>query len=323
MNIIIHFFNAILVFRLSLKLLEAFSIPNSLLIAYTVVLFWAIHPMHVEAVAWISGSKILFCTLFTLVSFNQFISAVRSNKWYYYLLSFLTFVISFYFKEQAIITPVMLLMFVVFYKLHHLKRIRLSVGETLFLLLSFGAAIYFGLYTIHVNYKEDLDFPPINYYPITQRVLLIAYCFYFYSVNLIAPHGLNYHREFPFVPYQHTPPEFVGYLIYSIAAIIVIFYIVWRSKNRHFYLLCLLIGLAQLSLELQVIPMTRPAIFADRYMYFPAIVFIAAITVALTALRKYPFAKLLYKPVVIAYLLYFTLYSNQMANYWHNLNMIR
>ncbi len=322
-NVVIHIINSLLVFKLAQHLLTVFSVPNKLFASYIVALFWSIHPMHVEVVAWVSGSKILLCTLFTLVSFNQFILGVVTKKVSLYLLSILCFVVSFYFKEQAIITPVMFLLLLIFYKLQNLKKIRFTVIEITFLFVMFGLTILFGLYTIHVNYARELDFPPINYYPLTQRVILIAYCLFFYFSNLIVPRNLKYHQEFPFSPYETTPDIFAIYAFIMLVAGALIVYLILRSKDRWFYAFCFLVALAQLSLELQIIPMTRPAMVADRYMYFPAITLLLALIPGLMKFRKIPIARFLYRPLGTAYLIYFILYSNQMANYWHNLNLIK
>lgn len=323
-NVLVHTLNAIAIFSLIQNILNSFLIKgNSMLISYLVTLFWAVHPLQVEVVAWISGSKILLCTFFTVLSFNMFITAAVNKKTIYYATSLICFIISFFFKEQAIITPVMFLLFLIFYKLVRFKSLKFYPGEVITLILSFALTICFGLHTINVNYSEAKDFPPIIYYPIISRIILIVYCFYFYFTNLIIPRGLHYHIEFPFRPHEPIPFVFFIYAIISLAIVISISRYIYKSKYKIYFTFCILIVLSQLALQLQIIPMTRPAIVADRYMYFPSIMLLLAIITIFVNTRKGAFAKLFYSTILASSITYFVLYSNQLVNNWHNLNLIK
>lgn len=72
-NVVLHALNAVLLFRLLLLLARGRSsadrpLPRaSLVVVILATAFWALHPLRVEPVAWISGRKELLCGTFTLL----------------------------------------------------------------------------------------------------------------------------------------------------------------------------------------------------------------------------------------------------------------
>jgi len=79
-NFCLHMANGIILLLLARRILSAFSIPNAGIIAYLVYMLWCLHPLNVEPVVWVSGSKILICTFLTLVSFYYFVKAFPQNN---------------------------------------------------------------------------------------------------------------------------------------------------------------------------------------------------------------------------------------------------
>jgi hypothetical protein len=91
-----------------------------------------------------------------------------------------------------------------------------------------------------------------------------------------------------------------------------------KSPQRYLYLLLIGIFLSQLSLELQIIPMTRPAVMADRYMYFPAF---AIMLILLTMLNMNVMKKAI--PFLVLYAICLSLYSHHLVENWFDLNLIK
>ncbi|ANI89375.1 hypothetical protein A9P82_08770 [Arachidicoccus ginsenosidimutans] len=323
MNIIIHFLSTISVFYFAKNILIAFKIDNILPISFLTAMIWGIHPLNVEAVAWISGSKILICTLLTIVSFNLFIVGYTNKQIIKQIGSLLLFIISFFFKEQAIITPIMYLIFILCYKLNESGKLFFTISEITFLAVSFIISYFFIRITIQVNYGPALEFPPIKYYPLIQKFLLICYCAYFYISNFFFPSGLHYNYQFPFDPYDITPPEFKIYPFIILVIVVAVFYSIKKSKNQYFNIFCIFLCIVQISLELQILPMTRPAVVADRYMYFPLIPLIMTMLVFLFKFKRNKAIRQILDPIFIIYILYLSLYCYQMANYWQHLNLIK
>src|SRR5688572_3622620 len=88
-NLLLHAFNVLLVFFLSLKLLRRF-IPDQRqvisLAAFFVALAFAVHPLHVESVAWAVERKDVLYTFFFLLSWLSYLQYLEKNKYTYLLL---------------------------------------------------------------------------------------------------------------------------------------------------------------------------------------------------------------------------------------------
>ncbi|HKJ23370.1 MAG TPA: tetratricopeptide repeat protein [Myxococcota bacterium] len=77
-NLALHALCTLAVFGLALQLL------GNVLAAFVTALLFAIHPMHVEAVAWISARKTLLATLFSLGCLSSYLAYLRrppSKAW--------------------------------------------------------------------------------------------------------------------------------------------------------------------------------------------------------------------------------------------------
>lgn len=324
-NVLIHLLNSILLFLLAKEVLNAFQVDGALYISLIACTIWAINPINVEPVAWISGSKILISTSLTLCSLLFFIKGILNGSLRLLLLSFVVFFISFFFKEWAIITPVLFLLFYFFYNLSHTQKIKLKKRDFFILSLFFACSILFGLLTIQVNYDQREIIPPMRNYPFYQKLLLICYCFCFYFYSLALPFNLHYNYVFPFVPYGQVP--IIVYLC-PLAVILAVAFYYWlykRSKNIYLHLLLFGFFFAEIFLQLQIIPMTRPALMADRFMYFPSAPLLITFAKVLYDLfkNKTGISGYISFPLVTFYAVSLISKSNALVYSWINLNLLK
>lgn len=74
-SLLLHIVNVLLIFGL-IRSIIAFRMPEQKplaeQVAFCTTLLFAIHPLQVEAVAWISASKILACSLFYLLAMRSY-----------------------------------------------------------------------------------------------------------------------------------------------------------------------------------------------------------------------------------------------------------
>jgi len=108
-NILLHFLCS---FLLYLVLKPVFKDPRGAVISATI---YAVHPVHVEAVAWVSGRSDLLSTLFLLVSF-LFYQKRNHHKKAYVLLSCCSFFLALMSKESALILPPLLILYSVLFE---------------------------------------------------------------------------------------------------------------------------------------------------------------------------------------------------------------
>lgn len=99
-NLILHLLNCLLVFWL------IYLLSNSLLVAALTAVFFGIHPLQAESVAWISERKNLLYAFFYLgamISYIYYLSRAKKLKYYIFCLSL--FILSLLSKSAAVTLP--------------------------------------------------------------------------------------------------------------------------------------------------------------------------------------------------------------------------
>lgn len=112
-SLLFHILNSFLVYVLLRKMLvsvTAFSVRHCAWIAFLVSMFFCIHPMQVETVAWASASKMVVSTSCYLCSTYFFIRYLTDKKRVFYLSSLFFFIVSYGFKEQVVTLPLWFLL---------------------------------------------------------------------------------------------------------------------------------------------------------------------------------------------------------------------
>jgi tetratricopeptide (TPR) repeat protein len=103
-NLILHLANTLLIFAVLKKMTGALW-PSAFVAAA-----FAIHPMHVESVAWIAERKDVLSTLFLLLTLAAYVSYVRRRGLVRYVLTVLLFTSGLLAKPMLVTLPVLLLL---------------------------------------------------------------------------------------------------------------------------------------------------------------------------------------------------------------------
>jgi protein O-mannosyl-transferase len=106
-NVLLHFVCSLLVYVISKQLLKGRSAA-----LFAAVLF-AVHPVHTEAVAWVSGKAELLSALFTLVSFWLYLK--EPGRRLFTALSYTAFFLALMSKETAVVLPILLAAYIMLY----------------------------------------------------------------------------------------------------------------------------------------------------------------------------------------------------------------
>jgi Flp pilus assembly protein TadD len=253
-NLSFHLINIVLVFILFNKV---FLKPTSaLLIAF----LFAVHPMNVEAVTWISARSSSMYACFYLLSIIFYIKYFTGKLQIKFLfISFLFFILSLFCKVQAVTLPFVLILIDYF---SNRKKINLLIFEKLpfailsivFTLIAFRNSETFTYFT-HSNLHSFTSF---------DLIFLNGRAIYFYLQKFLVPVGLSAIYVFPVKTNNWLPDE---YYIYTLLVIILSFVIFLFRKNKKL-VLGVSIFLLTLSINLPLVSL-RSVIFADRYAYFP------------------------------------------------------
>jgi tetratricopeptide (TPR) repeat protein len=252
-NLLFHLINCILVYKFALLL----SRHNNL-IAFVTSLFFAVHPMHVESVAWVAERKDVLYTLFFLaghITFTKFIDS-GSKKNYWMTLVFL--VLSLLSKPAAVIFPVSL------FCIDILRSRTLSFKLILEKIPFFIPAILMGLLTI--KGQKEIGATGEEYFGLATNILFGFYGIMMYFFKLILPVGQS--AFYPFPPLN----EKLSILYYAAPLFtLLLALIVYYSRKKHkavvfgisFYIINLLLVLQVFSVG--------SAVIAERYTYVPYI----------------------------------------------------
>lgn len=253
-----HAANTVLLFLFLNRLLK--MIPNNPLagqsanVAWLCALLWAVHPVNVEPVAWISASKILvyaFYYLAVLLLYLYYIERPGIGK-YVGLLAL--FIASFLGKEQAVVLPLAFLL-VDYITKREEKVSYLLLEKAPFLIL----ALFFGIVTI-ISQGDGGNMPE---YSLWQRLLFCGYTLYEYMVKTLLPMNLMYLYPFPTTPDGEMPLMMYLYPLMILAAA----YLVFVFRKERILVFGTLFFVVHLLVAIHLISISRFAIVADRYNY--------------------------------------------------------
>ncbi|QTE22221.1 hypothetical protein [Polaribacter cellanae] len=271
--LLFHIFNVLLVFYILKDIIKKvktkFSKKRIHLYALFIALIFAIHPMQVESVAWVSASKVIMYSFYLLLTLYSYIRYIRNKKFIWLAIIALLYALSFGSKEQAIILPLNLLLFdYVYGRFKYLKlnisilKERVLLEKLPFLVMTLGFWYFSSLYNLG-NIIVD------NSFPLHQRIAMGAYSFMEYIFRSIAPVKLYFFHSFPIVKGETLPLFYWGYLI----LVFITGSFVWSQYKRKNTLVIFgfLFFLINLLLVLHILPFPRSYITADRFMYLSII----------------------------------------------------
>ena len=170
-NVVLHGVNAALVFWLALAL------GGTPWIAGLTAVLFAVHPMQVESVAWITERKNVLSAFFGLAAFLAYLRHRTTNLWRWYLVSLGAFVCALLSKTALLVLPLSMLL------ADYFRAGRWSVGSVRRLAPLFVLGLAAGLLTVTVESR------PASV-PLLARPSLAAACLWFYAGKLVVPLGL-------------------------------------------------------------------------------------------------------------------------------------
>ncbi len=253
LNLVLHLVNCFLVYRFVLLLSR-----NNNLIAFVTASLFAIHPMHVESVAWVSERKDVLYTVFFIAGHIAFTKYIDTGNRRQYWMSFLFLVLSLLSKPAAVIFPVSL--FCIDILRGRSFSFRLISEKALF----FIPAVVMGLLTI--NAQKEAGATGEEYFSFASNVLFGFYGIMMYFFKLVLPIGQS--AFYPFPPLNEKLPAIYYVAPLFTILLVLITYFAWKKHKAvvfgiSFYLINLLLVLQIFSVG--------SAVIAERYTYVPYI----------------------------------------------------
>jgi protein O-mannosyl-transferase len=254
-SLIFHLLNVLLVF-VFIYLLTG----KRLIVATVTALLFAIHPMHVESVAWIAGRKDVLYTFFFLAGLIAYLKYLEKGGWMRLLLTGFFFLGSLFSKPSAVVFPMVLLAIDYFHG-------RKFTGKVFYEKIPFFIlAVIFGVITFMIQSQTAVA--GIHVFTIFQRFMFASYGFIMYPFKLLLPLKISAFYPYPLLNAAGNLP-----LIYYLSPLIVVIIFVliyFSTRFTRVFSFGFLFYFFTIVLVLQFISVGK-AIMADRYSYLSAI----------------------------------------------------
>ncbi len=257
-NVAIHAINALLLFFLFRRLTGCRWRPALL------ALFFAVHPTHVESVAWAAERKDLLCGLFFLLTLFFYSGYARQGRIREYLAALLAFILGLLAKPMIVSLPLVLLLLDCWPLARSAAQGRKGCGIALrdkipFLLGSAALAVVTVIAQTHGGSVASL-----GQHPLLQRLAngVLAYCSY--VGKLLLPVRLAV-----FYPYADSPPPWQ--VATATLVLIMITWLAVRGWRQRPYLAVGWLWFVVTLLPVSGVVQVGEQAMADRYLYLPSI----------------------------------------------------
>src|SRR5438477_1290400 len=180
-NILLHIANALLLWGLLARL----RVPG----AWVAGAIFALHPVHVESVAWITERKNVlmgFFFLLTIRAWVEFVDEQTKHRWFFYVLALVLYALALFSKTTACTLPAALLL------IFWLQGQRINQRRLLQLVPFVVLALGMGLLTVWwERYHQGTHGPMFAISPL-ERLLIASRAIWFYLGRLFWPSNLTF-----------------------------------------------------------------------------------------------------------------------------------
>lgn len=315
-NVLLHLASTVLLFLVLNRMTGA---PG---LSWFVAALFALHPLHVESVAWVTERKDVLSAFFWMLALWGYLGYVAKPGWPRYLLVLLFFALGLLAKPMLVTLPLVLLLLDYWplgrFPWQGLKRehgaapspagiVRL-VGEKIpFLVLSIAASVVTSVATQRIGTMSTLDAHPLDLRIANALVSYVAYL-----GKMIWPQHLAVFYPFPLnFPLWQTMGSALVIMGISGACL-------WAARKHPYFFvgwfwylgtLVPVIGLVQVGLQGM----------ADRYTYIPSIGLFLAIAWGMPAvLPRWRYQKLILSLTAAVVLIAFTVCTWFQIQHWRN-----
>lgn len=210
-NVLLHAMNALLVW-LALSRLRIRG-------AWLAAAIFALHPVNVESVAWITERKNTLSTLFYLLTIIAWLRHEENSNHWYYKLAFGTFALSLFAKTTTSMLPFTLLILM---WLKGLRITRRRIGDIIpFFIMAgmMGALTVWWERNHQGTYGEEFSFSAV------ERMLIAGRAIWFYLGKLVWPANLS----FSYAKWDINAADPRQYI--WVAALIILAIAIWRLRR--------------------------------------------------------------------------------------------
>jgi tetratricopeptide (TPR) repeat protein len=296
-NLILHILSTLLLFRLFNRMTQA-----TWKSAFVAAIF-ALHPLHVESVAWISERKDVLSAFFWMLTLYLYVYYTEKPAVKRYLLVLFSFVLALMSKPMVVTMPLIMILLDYWplgrFTLKKSNLISWQLKEkTPFFILSAFISI------IRITYAPE-------HFPLSERIANAPVAFVTYLAKTFWPHNMSIY--YPFPDHIHLSQALLATLliIFITAAVILMTKrIPYLFVGWFWFVITIapVIGIIEISFS-------APCSMADRYHYLPSIGIALILAWGIPSLIK---RKTILFPAAIAILAIMGLVGWKQCSYWEN-----
>ncbi|MBP9893058.1 MAG: tetratricopeptide repeat protein, partial [Planctomycetes bacterium] len=293
-NLLLHIFNSLLVLLLAARL------TGKPLLGGLAGLLFAIHPVHVEAVSWLSSRKDLLATFFVLLSLNfylaarvprsglmasaSFVQRARESKRLAWTLALLCFICALLSKMHAVVLPALLLLIELYrgraLALASLAKRALMLAPFWFVAALFTAlAMKIGQGLMREPYGDSLIATWLTATAALTRDIQVL------VTGWPLQACVDFELRTGITPYVAAGGTL---LVLTLGAGAAGLWFSWRDYSRRSSFLLAMLGFGALWFLIALSPVSNffvqiGTVYADRYLYLPSVGFCVAVAAVTSA----------------------------------------
>ncbi|MCC6547681.1 glycosyltransferase family 39 protein [Candidatus Sumerlaeota bacterium] len=268
-NVILHVINAVICFRLLNRLCGNMSV------AWLAALLFAVHPLRVEGVAWISSRKDLLAAMFYLFAMLGHVSMGRQGRISSGMIIFILHAAALMSKGTAVTLPVALLL------IDYQQRRCFSPAVILEKVPLFILSVIFGLLAIRFQGEVGATASGLPQATLVERLSVASFAVLFYFGKVLVPIDLSAFYLYPLTPDFAFPGWLRIMPLIAVPLALGALFFLRRNRSAFFGLAFFFVAIGPVLQFLSV----GAAIAADRYTYLPGVGL--AFTVALLVTQSF------------------------------------
>jgi protein O-mannosyl-transferase len=263
-SILLHAANAVVFYHLARRLLALADAPSARIdtAAAIAALLFAVHPLRVESVVWITERRDVLSLLFYQASIVAYLKSVEHNpqrRWY--LLSLVAFLCALLSKATSMTLPAVLALL----NIYPLRRVTLPRPSTAELRRVMLELLPFGLLTLGTIFLSIIALRPPGQLPLGDKLVVSAFSLAFYVYKTLIPAALSPLYEMP-QRIDALEARFVAAYVGCVALATV----AWATRRRWPGGTTLLVASIIIVAPMLGVVQNGPQIAADRYTYHAA-----------------------------------------------------
>jgi len=295
-NILAHMMVSVMVFFVAASLLKELFNEDSLTMPAAASLLFAVHPIHTEAVAWVSAMPELFMSFFYLVSLYIYIN-LSEQKYRRIIIAAFFFFVSALFKETALTLPLLLIAYDYSFKKGIFAEKGTGASKNALLRRYVPVVIAAIIYLVLRTYAIGGFIPKQSYikYTVFQIVINAFPLFAKYLAMLVLPVNLTVLHVFRPVSslFDVRTITSLGFFVFF-----VLFLIFLNRKNRGL-LFGTLWTVVPLLPVFYIPAFLGESVFAERYIYLSSAGFVIVAAIVIRSIKHNNLFKTITIPVLV------------------------